>query len=258
MVEAALPLRAQDLRRLRRGRGRHGPVVYASARCTANGRRHGLPGIRFVDRFEMKAGRITRQDVWNDMAETKAAGMTDRPDHAGRARRPDGADRRRDGRDAVPRAFNPIIAEAHDASPRDLPRRDGRDAGAGQVGPADLRGRDGLRGEGGDRQGRARATWPTATSISSTTPISAARICPTCGSCGPISTTGRALLLAGLGRPLARRGRRGARQLQPAPPRLPGGLRPAAGPLAARARCSRTSSTSCAQHPPAAIGARAT
>jgi N-methylhydantoinase B len=29
---------------------------------------------------------------------------------------PDGADRRRDGRDAVPRAFNPIIAEAHDAS----------------------------------------------------------------------------------------------------------------------------------------------
>ena len=29
-------------------------------------------GIRFIDRFEIKAGRITRQDVWNDIAETKA------------------------------------------------------------------------------------------------------------------------------------------------------------------------------------------
>ena len=28
--------------------------------------------IRFIDRFEIKAGRITRQDVWNDIAETKA------------------------------------------------------------------------------------------------------------------------------------------------------------------------------------------
>lgn len=29
-------------------------------------------GIRFIDRFELVAGRITRQDVWNDIAETKA------------------------------------------------------------------------------------------------------------------------------------------------------------------------------------------
>lgn len=28
--------------------------------------------IRFIDRFEMTDGKITRQDVWNDMAETKA------------------------------------------------------------------------------------------------------------------------------------------------------------------------------------------
>jgi 4-oxalocrotonate tautomerase family enzyme len=29
-------------------------------------------GIRFIDRFELVEGRITRQDVWNDMAEVKA------------------------------------------------------------------------------------------------------------------------------------------------------------------------------------------
>ena len=40
--------------------------------------------------------------------------------------------------------------------PRPLPRRDRRHAGAGHVRPADLRRRDGLRGEGRDRQGRAR------------------------------------------------------------------------------------------------------
>ena len=27
-------------------------------------------GIRFVDRFEVAGGRITRQDVWNDLAES--------------------------------------------------------------------------------------------------------------------------------------------------------------------------------------------
>ncbi|MDX5381895.1 MAG: tautomerase family protein [Rhodobacterales bacterium] len=31
-------------------------------------------GIRFIDRFEVTAGQITRQDVWNDIAEVKAAG----------------------------------------------------------------------------------------------------------------------------------------------------------------------------------------
>jgi hypothetical protein len=29
-------------------------------------------GIRFIDRFEIVDGSLTRQDVWNDMAETKA------------------------------------------------------------------------------------------------------------------------------------------------------------------------------------------
>ncbi|MEM0947136.1 MAG: tautomerase family protein [Pseudomonadota bacterium] len=29
-------------------------------------------GIRFVDRFEIEDGLITRQDVWNDLAETRA------------------------------------------------------------------------------------------------------------------------------------------------------------------------------------------
>lgn len=31
-------------------------------------------GIRFIDRFEVKGGKITRQDVWNDIAEVKAQG----------------------------------------------------------------------------------------------------------------------------------------------------------------------------------------
>ena len=30
-------------------------------------------GIRFIDRFEITAGLLTRQDVWNDIAEHKAA-----------------------------------------------------------------------------------------------------------------------------------------------------------------------------------------
>lgn len=29
-------------------------------------------GIRYVDRFQIQDGRITRQEVWNDMAETRA------------------------------------------------------------------------------------------------------------------------------------------------------------------------------------------
>jgi len=30
-------------------------------------------GIRFIDRFEIEGGRFIRQDVWNDMAEARAA-----------------------------------------------------------------------------------------------------------------------------------------------------------------------------------------
>lgn len=33
----------------------------------------GFDGIRFIDRFEIENGRITRQDVWNDLAEVKAS-----------------------------------------------------------------------------------------------------------------------------------------------------------------------------------------
>ena len=29
-------------------------------------------GIRFIDRFELQGGKITRQDVWNDIAEVRA------------------------------------------------------------------------------------------------------------------------------------------------------------------------------------------
>ena len=29
-------------------------------------------GIRYIDRFELQAGKLTRQDVWNDMAEVKS------------------------------------------------------------------------------------------------------------------------------------------------------------------------------------------
>ena len=29
--------------------------------------------IRFIDRFELVGGKITRQDVWNDIAETRAS-----------------------------------------------------------------------------------------------------------------------------------------------------------------------------------------
>ena len=29
-------------------------------------------GIRFIDRFEVIDGKITKQDVWNDMAEVRA------------------------------------------------------------------------------------------------------------------------------------------------------------------------------------------
>lgn len=48
-------------------------IVYC--RGTLSGEDHGgsaFHGIRFIDRFEVTGGRITRQDVWNDMAETRA------------------------------------------------------------------------------------------------------------------------------------------------------------------------------------------
>lgn len=48
-------------------------IVYC--RGTLQGEYHDgstFEGIRFIDRFEITGGQITRQDVWNDMAEVRA------------------------------------------------------------------------------------------------------------------------------------------------------------------------------------------
>ncbi len=146
-------------------------------------------GIRFIDRFELQGGLITRQDVWNDMAEVARhePRSTRSPWPcwpAGWSRSPTRWTRRCSAPPSTrssPRRTTPARA---------LRRGDRRHAGAGQIRPADLRRRHGLCRQGGDRQGgRATAIWPMATSTSSTTPISAARTCPTCGWCGPISAT---------------------------------------------------------------------
>lgn len=52
-----------------------GPAAIVYCRGTLSGEwpdGTGFDGIRFVDRFEIENGRITRQDVWNDLAEVKA------------------------------------------------------------------------------------------------------------------------------------------------------------------------------------------
>ena len=53
----------------------HSGVAVVYARGTLYGEwMDGTPfeGIRFIDRFEISGGKITRQDVWNDMAEVRA------------------------------------------------------------------------------------------------------------------------------------------------------------------------------------------
>ncbi|MDP4069528.1 hypothetical protein IMCC1933_31110 [Rhodobacteraceae bacterium IMCC1933] len=48
-------------------------IVYC--RGTLQGEYHDgswFEGIRFIDRFEVVDGKITKQDVWNDMAEVRA------------------------------------------------------------------------------------------------------------------------------------------------------------------------------------------
>mgnify|MGYP001104135549 CR=1 FL=1 len=48
-------------------------IVYC--RGTLQGEYHDdstFEGIRFIDRFEVTGGKITKQDVWNDMAEVRA------------------------------------------------------------------------------------------------------------------------------------------------------------------------------------------
>ncbi|QDG78917.1 tautomerase family protein [Labrenzia sp. PHM005] len=52
-----------------------GPAALVYCRGTLSGEwPDGTPfdGIRFIDRFEIETGKITRQDVWNDLAEVKA------------------------------------------------------------------------------------------------------------------------------------------------------------------------------------------
>ena len=90
-------------------------------------------------------------------------------------------------------AFNPIIAEAHDASHGFYDARDRRHVGAGQDGPADLRRRHGLRGQGRDRQGGrgGRRSDATATCGSSTIPMMAARTCRTSAWSSRCSATAR-------------------------------------------------------------------
>jgi hypothetical protein len=65
---------AKDYERFDECWGDGATVVYCS------GTLHGtwldgtaFQGIRFVDRFELAEGRIRRQEVWNDLAETRSA-----------------------------------------------------------------------------------------------------------------------------------------------------------------------------------------
>ncbi len=88
-------------------------------------------------------------------------------------------------------AFNPIIAEAHDAS---------HGLYHAVSGDTLVQGKSGLPIFVGvmsfavkaviDKAAEDGEIWQMAISTSSTTPISAARICPTCGWCGPISAMG--------------------------------------------------------------------
>ena len=57
--------------------GDEAAVVYCFG--TLHGEWHdgsAFEGIRFIDRFEVVDGAITRQDVWNDLAEVRASGAT--------------------------------------------------------------------------------------------------------------------------------------------------------------------------------------
>ncbi len=52
-----------------------GPAAVVYARGTLSGEwpdGSAFSGIRFIDRFEVVGGKLTRQDVWNDIAEVKA------------------------------------------------------------------------------------------------------------------------------------------------------------------------------------------
>jgi 4-oxalocrotonate tautomerase family enzyme len=56
-----------------------GAAVVVYARGTLSGEwpdGTGFADIRFIDRFEIEGGRFTRQEVWNDIAETQAQAST--------------------------------------------------------------------------------------------------------------------------------------------------------------------------------------
>ena len=51
-----------------------GPVVYCRGWLSGEWNDgSGFANIRFIDRFELTDGKITKQDVWNDIAEVKAS-----------------------------------------------------------------------------------------------------------------------------------------------------------------------------------------
>jgi N-methylhydantoinase B len=143
-------------------------------------------------------------------------------------------------------AFNPIIAEAHDASHGLY-----HDAATGDT---LVQGKSGLPIFVGVMSFAVKAVidkaaadgdLPTATSTSSTTRIWAARICRTCGSSGPISATASLFCyLASVGHWHDVGGAVPGNYNPAATECLPGGLRAAARQAGAPARFDRTSSTS--------------
>ena len=88
-------------------------------------------------------------------------------------------------------AFNPIIAEARDASHGLYHAETGETLVQGKAGLPIFVGAMAFAVQGGDREVEpSRAISPTATSTSSTTPMTAARTCPTSSWCGRSSATG--------------------------------------------------------------------
>ena len=147
-------------------------------------------------------------------------------------------------------AFNPTIAEAHDACHGIYHAHAGDTLVQGTSGLADLRREHVVRRAAGDRDApRATEVRATATCTSSTTPTPA-RHAPQRLQARATAVPRRArLLLAGIGGPLQRRGRQRARQLQPGGAREPPGRCPAAAGQARRRwrHRARTSSTSSAR-----------
>ncbi len=112
-------------------------------------------------------------------------------------------------------AFNPIIAEAHDACHGLYHAETGATLVQGTSGLPIFVGRHGLRREGGHRQvAQDRRTRAGRHLSSSTIPMTAARISNDFRLVRPLIRNGKVFALARLGRPLARCRRQCARQLQ--------------------------------------------